>query len=62
MLMLKTTPMQNNYKDYEMPFGKYEGMTLDEIYAEDPDYLEWIKDTFEDGKVKIRVTKYLRTP
>ena len=32
-----------------MSFGKYQGMTLDEIFARDPDYLEWFVRT---------VTKY----
>ena len=34
-------------------------MTLDDIYAKDPDYLEWVKDNFEEGKVKTMVKKYL---
>jgi hypothetical protein len=31
-------------KDYRMPFGKYKGETLEEIYVEDVGYLEWLRE------------------
>ena len=31
--------------DYEMPFGKYKGKTLKDIYAEDPQYAYWLAET-----------------
>ena len=29
---------------FKMPFGKYKGETLEEIYIEDVGYLEWLQD------------------
>lgn len=31
-------------RDYKMPFGKFKGETLEEIYIEDVGYLEWLRD------------------
>ena len=31
--------------DYVLPFGKYKGKTLKEIYAEDPKYVYWLAET-----------------
>lgn len=36
-------------KDFKMPFGKYKGETLEEIYVEDVGYLDWLKDTARQG-------------
>ena len=46
-------------KDFYMPYGKYRDMTIDDIYAKDPDYLEWIKDEWDDSEIKTKVKKYL---
>ena len=31
--------------DYELPFGKYKGKSLKEIYSEDPKYVYWLAET-----------------
>jgi uncharacterized protein (DUF3820 family) len=36
--------------NYIMPFGKYGGKTVGDIYSEDPQYLSWVWDTFDDSK------------
>lgn len=46
---------------FVMPFGKYQGETLDEIYAENPKYLEWIVDTWDAGDVRDKVEEFLET-
>jgi len=35
-------------RNFKMPFGKYKGETLEEIYIEDIGYLEWLLDTISD--------------
>jgi uncharacterized protein (DUF3820 family) len=40
--------MKNN-EIFEMPFGKYKGMSLGEIYAENKGYLEWVLQEFDRG-------------
>ena len=43
-------------------FGKYRGKTIDEIYAENKDYLEWIKNQTEffDPEIQNKVKEYLK--
>lgn len=31
-------------REFKMPFGKYKGETLEEIYIHDIGYLEWLLD------------------
>lgn len=31
-------------REFKMPFGKYRGETLEEIYMENVGYLEWFRD------------------
>jgi uncharacterized protein (DUF3820 family) len=33
-----------------MPFGKYKGLTIRHILHEDPEYLLWVEDTYQDVK------------
>lgn len=45
-------------------FGKYKGLTIEEIYEEDQDYVEWLADRYEprngaDRAVKEAAKKYL---
>lgn len=34
-------------RDYVMPFGKHKGETLEEIFVEDPRYLEWCVENLD---------------
>ena len=48
-------------KDFIMPYGKYKGLSIDEIYTKDQgEYLQWIADTFDPCDIKTKVVKYLR--
>jgi hypothetical protein len=37
--------------DIEMPFGKHEGMTLEEIGRRHPSYLRWLSENIEDEEI-----------
>lgn len=46
-------------RDFKMPFGKYKGETLEEIYVENVGYLEWLLEQdslLESTKLLIRET------
>ena len=34
---------------FYMPFGKYKGATIAEVYEEDPKYFEWLEENM-DGR------------
>lgn len=36
--------MSNGPENVVMPFGKHKGETLGDILADDPTYLDWLKD------------------
>lgn len=36
--------MSNSPEDVVMPFGKHSGKTLGDIVADDPSYLDWLRD------------------
>ncbi len=36
--------MSSRPEDVTMPFGKHSGKTLGDILAEDPSYLDWLRD------------------
>lgn len=38
------------YSDYCMPFGKYKGCFLADIYSEDPEYFEWLSTIADKNK------------
>lgn len=48
---------------YPMPFGKYKGMTLDQIAATNEGllYLDWAADEF-DGRAGEAISEYLSDP
>lgn len=41
-----------SWKKFEMPFGKYKGESMYDIYIENSQYISWIAKTFDDGKIK----------
>ena len=46
-------------KSKKFTFGKYKGLTLEEIAGSDLDYLYWIIDTFEStDKTRYEVIKF----
>ena len=63
--VVKTQSESINENKEEKPlifnFGKYRGKTIDEIYSENKDYLEWIKNQTEffDPEIQNKVKKYL---
>ena len=40
-------PKDLDPKLYVLDYGKYKGMNLVQIYSEDPDYIDWLKQTSE---------------
>ena len=36
-------------------FGKYKGKTILEIWDEDPNYIEWMVDSFHDDEFSTRL-------
>lgn len=43
--------MNNEGRNFIMPFGKHEGETLEEIYVDDKRYLDWCLDNIEDEQI-----------
>lgn len=48
---------EQRLEDYEIPIGKYKGRKLVEVYGEDPDYCEWMRDNIERQPLKSMVEK-----
>lgn len=47
-------------EQFKMPFGKYQGQKLADIYYKDKEYLEWCAEKFEPGNnVGERVREFL---
>lgn len=42
-------------EDFVMPFGKYVGLKLGEIYSEDPQYIEWAKENIEKEPLRSKL-------
>lgn len=42
----------NEALETEITFGKFKNLTLDEIYEEDPSYIEWLVDNARDDDVR----------
>lgn len=40
------------YSDYLMPWGKYRGEFLADIYVEDPEYFHWALENVVDKELK----------
>ena len=51
--------------DTELDFGQNRGMTIEELFAKDPQYLVWMYENFEDTEwsadVEVLVTKAMDT-
>ena len=45
--------------EFKMPMGKHIGKTLDEIYEEAPDYLEWAVKNLT-GNIQRRIEEFLK--
>lgn len=46
--------------DYKMPFGKYKGTELIEIYEDDPDYLQWCAENIKQFDVRNTIEDFLQ--
>lgn len=50
---------QEELENIIMPFGKYKGKKLIEIYKLDPNYLSWLKDNLSNG-FKHNIINFLK--
>ena len=41
-----------SWKDFKIYFGKHKGESLYQIFIDDPQYLKWIAENFDDGEIK----------
>ena len=41
-----------SWKDYKIYFGKHKGESFYQIFIDDPHYLKWIAENFDDGEIK----------
>jgi len=52
---------EDNKIDWIMPFGKYKGKSLYDIFDEDLQYLHWVTNqTWLDRKLKIKINQMIR--
>ncbi len=52
----------NGVGDFLVTFGnKHNGKTLDEIYKDDPGYIDWLKSKTKDDNVRQVVTEFLNS-
>jgi len=59
--MQLTREEQIEVKNTVMPFGKYKGKTIDEIYQrDDGEYLQWCIDNFDKCDIKNSILQYMR--
>ena len=67
---LETTPITdkkkgNNMKFYDIDsvftFGKYEGMTIAEVYEKDPKYINYCKENIDEFYVSPAVMRELKS-
>ena len=43
-------------KKLRLPFGKYKGLLITEVFLEDEEYLEWLHDQLEiDDNLKLAI-------
>lgn len=42
-------------REFKMPWGKYKGETLEEIYIENGSYLDWVLGNSQDENVKQKI-------
>lgn len=50
--VIKISPSNFDNQKIIMPFGKYKGMTLDQVFQNDPNYIRWIAKEFDAGYIK----------
>lgn len=50
-----------NYDDYKLTFGKFNGFTLSEVYCKEPSYLNWIMSVDNFKKIHKKVNKFLKS-
>lgn len=46
--------------EFEMPFGKYKNMSVNDIYKESKNYLEWMYDRDPDSFIGFCLGIYLQ--
>ena len=46
-------------REFVMPFGKFKGMSLDEIATENRAYLEWAVDSLDKPNIVRAIRAYL---
>lgn len=46
--------------DFQLPFGKYKGESVYDIYEKDKQYLEWLSEVTKDREIKIKIHQILR--
>lgn len=46
---------ENSARNFKMPWGKYKGETLEEIYVENGEYLDWCLENINDEKIKEKI-------
>ena len=52
--------LDHSPKEVRVTFGKYKGMTVEEIYNTDRDYLKWLQDNMGgNGKIKNAIDDWL---
>lgn len=42
-----------------LKFGKYQGKTIAEVYAADPEYVEWLSETSNNDFIKGKTAEFL---
>lgn len=47
----------DGYASIKLSFGKYKGLSLDEIHSKDPKYLLWLKNT---NKVDVQTSPTMK--
>ena len=56
---MKSKRREERLREYIMPFGKWRGSTLEDIYYEDKSYLEWCVDNLEIEKIRLKIEEVL---
>ena len=46
--------------EYVIPFGRYDGWTLAEVWVQDPEYLRYVRDKFKFCRLKKMTMSYLK--
>lgn len=51
---------ENNKIDWKMPFGKYTGESLYDIFDKDPQYLQWVVNKVTTRDLKVKINQMIR--